>query len=317
MKPDFDVAIAGELNLDLILYGLSALMPTERELLASDFAMTLGSSSAIVAHNLATLGMRVSFQSVVGDDEFGMLAEQRLAASGVEVSGIRRHSGRKTGVTLLLPHGAERHILTYPGTIAELRVADLESDRLARARHLHLCSLYLQRGLHEGLPELLRALKDKGLSISLDPNDDPEDRWETPLQEVLPFVDIFMPNEAELCRIARTDDLDEAVATMERQVPTLVVKRGGRGALVVSGGERHEAPALRLAEVVDTVGAGDSFDAGFLKAFLSGRGLLHAARAGNLAGALSTQGRGGTEAFRNTALREEFLRSHDVDGLLR
>lgn len=315
MERSCDVAIVGELNLDLILYGLPAEMPTERELLASDFVMTLGSSSAIVAHNLAALGMRVSFQGVVGDDEFGALARQRLAEGGVETSGVRALDGRKTGVTVLLPHGARRHILTYPGTIADLRVADLDLSPLYDARHLHLCSLYLQKGLHAGLAELLCMLKDRGLTLSLDANDDPEDRWGSPLQEVLPFIDIFMPNESEICRMARTDDLEEAVARMGRLVPTLVVKRGSRGALVVSGGERYEAPAVMLSSVVDTIGAGDSFDAGFLRAFLAGRDMATAARAGNIAGALSTQGHGGTEAFRDASIRREFLLAHDRDGI--
>ena len=316
MEHVFDLVIAGELNLDLILYGLPAEMPTERELLAADFVVTLGSSSAIVAYNLASMGMRVSFHSVIGDDSFGSLACERLAESGVDVAGVRMRAGGTTGVTVMLPHGAERHILTYPGTIAELRVADLDVERLAQAKHLHLCSLYLQRCLHTGLPDLLRNLKERGMTISLDPNDDPEDQWGSPLREILPWVDIFMPNESELLRIARTDDFDEAVLRVERQVPTLVVKRGGRGALVASGGDRNHAPGLPLENVVDTIGAGDSFDAGFLRAFLGGIDLQGAARAGNISGALSTQGHGGTEAFRSKAIREAFLQANDPADLL-
>jgi len=317
MESGFDIAIAGELNLDLILYGLPASMPTERELLGTDFVVTLGSSSAIVAHNLAAMGMRVAFQSVVGNDPFGSLACERLSESGVDISCVQRRDDRKTGVTLLLPHGAERHMLTYPGTIADLRVDDLDVERLARARHVHLCSLYLQRSLHAGLPDLLQNLKARGITISLDPNDDPDDQWGSPLREVLPWVDIFMPNESELLRIAGTDNFDEAVSLIEQRVPTLVVKRGSRGALVVSGGKRHDAPAVSLENVIDTIGAGDSFDVGFLKAFLRDLDLQACARAGNISGALSTQGHGGTEAFRNRIVREAFLKAMDSDGLLR
>src|SRR5579859_6344679 len=81
----FDVTIVGEINLDLILYGLPQEMPVERELLASNFRVTLGSSSAIVAHNLAALGMKVGFVTRVGPDEFGRLALERLAESGVDL----------------------------------------------------------------------------------------------------------------------------------------------------------------------------------------------------------------------------------------
>ena len=305
MKP-FDVAIAGEINLDLILYGLPAQMPVERELLGSDFRATLGSSSAIVAHNLAALGSHVSFTTMVGNDDFGRIALERLSSSGVDISAITHHPSIATGVTLLLPHGAERHILTYPGTIAELSVASLNIEYLEQARHLHLSSLYLQRGLHDGLLQLFARLKGAGLTISLDTNDDPNDEWGAPLYDLLPYVDVFLPSESEICRIARTSDLDVAVAAHAAYVPTIVVKRGGRGARVHEGGRSVDVPAMAVTPV-DTIGAGDSFDAGFLRAWLAGRGAVEAARAGNITGALSTQAPGGTEAFRDVALRDRFL----------
>ena len=133
-----DITIAGEINLDLILYGLPEHMPTEHELLASGFAITLGGSSAILAHNLAALGSRVGFVTKVGDDSFGALAVERLRERGVDLAGIAH--GAKSGVTLILPHGSERHILTYPGTISELRFEDLDLDYLASARHFHMSS---------------------------------------------------------------------------------------------------------------------------------------------------------------------------------
>jgi sugar/nucleoside kinase (ribokinase family) len=305
VKP-FDVAIAGEINLDLILYGLPAQMPMERELLGSDFRATLGSSSAIVAHNMAALGSRVCFSTIVGNDDFGRIALERLSSSGVDTSRIMHHPSIASGVTLLLPHGGERHILTYPGTIAELSVASLNIEYLEQARHFHLSSLYLQRGLQEGLPQLFARFKSAGLTISLDTNDDPDDEWGAPLYELLPYVDVFLPSESEICRIVGTSDLDRAVASLAARVPTIVVKRGGRGARVHQDGRSVDIPAMEVTPV-DTIGAGDSFDAGFLRAWLAGRTPITAARAGNITGALSTQAPGGTEAFRDAFLRERFL----------
>jgi sugar/nucleoside kinase (ribokinase family) len=179
-----DIAIAGEINLDLILYGLPEQMPTERELLASGFAITLGSSSAILAHNLAALGSRVGFVTKVGDDSFGDLALERLRERGVDLTRVTH--GAKSGVTLILPHGPQRHILTYLGTISELRFEDLDLDYLASARHFHMSSLFLQRGLLPHVPELFRRMKSAGLTTSLDTNDDPDDRWDGVLEEILP-----------------------------------------------------------------------------------------------------------------------------------
>src|SRR5580658_10124916 len=101
MRKRFDVTIAGEINLDLILYGLPEPMPLERELLASDFHMTLGSSSAIVAHNLAALGVSVGFITRLGDDRLGVLALERLAEKGVDLSRVKHVAGAtSTGVTI-------------------------------------------------------------------------------------------------------------------------------------------------------------------------------------------------------------------------
>ena len=297
--PRFDVTIAGELNLDLILYGLPEQLPPERELLADRMRLTLGSSSAIVAHNLAALGSRVGFQSRIGDDPLGQIALERLQQSGVDVSQVRRIPGSiTTGLTVILHHEQWRNILTYSGTIGETCWDDLDLDYLADSRHFHFSSYYLQRALRPRVAELFQYLKSKGLTISLDTNDDPEDRWEGGLHEVLRHVDVFLPNEREACKAAGTDDLEAAIQTMTKLVPLVVVKRGRQGALAQQGKERVVSESNEVKDLVDTVGAGDSFDAGFLHQYVHGNDLKTCLGAGNMAGAFSTTRAGGTEAFR-------------------
>lgn len=305
-----DITIAGELNLDLILYGLPEQMPTERELLASGFAITLGSSSAILAHNLAALGSRVGFATKAGNDSFGSLALERLRERGVDLAGVV--TGAASGVTFILPHGSRRHILTYPGTISELRFEDLDLDYLSSSRHFHMSSLFLQRELLPHAPELFRRMKAAGLTTSLDTNDDPDERWSGGLDDILPHVDIFLPNEREAMKMARTDDLDSAVVQLAARVPTVVVKLGDRGAIAVRDGHQFSCPAVRV-PVVDLIGAGDSFDAGFLHQFLGGADLPTCLRFGNLCGAFSTTGCGGTEAFRDSVRMREFQDRNDAN----
>jgi sugar/nucleoside kinase (ribokinase family) len=300
-----DIAIAGEINLDLILYGLPEPMPTERELLASGFTITLGSSSAILAHNLAVLGSRVGFVTKVGKDSFGALAMERLREAGVDLARVAH--GATSGVTLILPHGPRRHILTYPGTISELRFEDLDLDYLASARHFHLSSLFLQRGLLPDVPEVFRRMKSAGLTTSLDTNDDPDDRWGSVLEEILPHVDILLPNQHEAMRMSQADDVETALSRLAQKVKTVVVKMGARGAVAIRDGHRFSAPAVPVT-VIDPVGAGDSFDAGFLHQFLHGADLTTCLAYGNLCGAFSTTGCGGTEAFRDAARTQQFLR---------
>src|SRR6202158_5298128 len=305
--PRFDVTIAGELNLDLILYGLPEQLLPERELLADGMMLTLGSSSAIVAHKLAALGSRVGFQSRIGNDPLGQIALDRLQQSGVDVSCVRSVPGTTTtGLTVILHHGAWRNILTYAGTIAETCWEDLNLDALADSRHFHLSSYYLQRGLRPRAGELFQFLKSKGLTISLDTNDDPEDRWGD-LHEVLRYVDVFMPNEREACKAAGTEDLEAAIRGLSELVPLVVVKLGRQGAMAERGGERFASPPHDVVAVA-TEGAGGSFDAGFLHQYVRGADLPTCLASGNMAGPMSTTAPGGSEAFRDAGHRENFLR---------
>jgi sugar/nucleoside kinase (ribokinase family) len=307
----FDITIAGEINLDLILYGLPEEMPAERELLGSGFKLTLGGSSSILAHNLAMLGVRVGFTSQVGRDEMGEIALARLGESGVELSQITYREEAGTGVTVLLPHGRRRHILTYPGAMAEMTIADLNLDYLSSSRHFHLSSLFLQKGLQPALPGLFDQLKAAGLTLSLDTNDDPSDEWGGVLDQLLDKIDLLLPNEDEIMRIARKDTVEESIDALASRVPLIIVKCGSRGAVVQQGNRRDWVAPLQV-EPVDTIGAGDSFNAGFLSFYLKGEDPLRAAAMGNVTGALSTLRAGGTEAYRDADLRDSFLKQHGL-----
>lgn len=305
----FDVTIAGELNLDLILYGLPEILEPERELLANDMMLTLGSSSAIVAHNLASLGSKVGFISCIGDDQFGQMALERLSAAGVDISKVSKIFGSvKTGLTVLLQHNKWRNILTYPGTIFDLKLEHLDFDYLTSSRHFHFSSYYLQRGLQSHVVDLFKKLRSKGVTISLDCNDDPDDEWGG-LEAVLPHVDIFLPNEREATRIAGTENVEAAIDKLAAMVPLLVVKLGSKGALARRGKEQVSSSGVKV-DLIDPVGAGDSFDAGFLHEYLRGSDLAACLKSGNIAGALSVTRPGGTEAFRDAAHRDNFLKQH-------
>jgi sugar/nucleoside kinase (ribokinase family) len=305
----FDVVIAGEANMDLLLYGLPEELPLDRELLADDMHLVTGGSSAITAHNLAALGNRVGFASLAADDAFAQLWRAELEQAGVDLACVRPASGDlRTGVSVLLQHAHSRRTLTYTGTTAALRLADLDLEFVASARHLHLSSFFLQTGLRAEVPEMLRFCRSRGMTVSLDPNDDPAGEWAQDLLEALPLVDVLMPNEREACQMARVEGLEAAIEWLRRQVPLLVVKRGRAGAVAVRGEERVALPALQV-KSIDAVGAGDSFNAGFLHGYLRGWELEACVRLGNATGAFSTTGVGGTQAFRDRAALGDFIAS--------
>lgn len=308
--PTFDITIAGEINLDIILNGLPAALPLEQELLANGLEITLGSSSAITAHNLSALGSRVGFITRVGPDQLGAIALDRLRAVEVDVSRITHSEASMTGVTVVLTHDGPRHILTYPGCMAEMSLAHLDIDYLKSARHFHLSSYFLHRALLPDVPKLLKELKQAGLTISLDTNDDPANHWGDGIDSVLPYVDVLMPNEREACKLGGAENFQDAVERLMESIPLLVVKRGAQGATAYTKSEQVSVKAIAV-EVIDPVGAGDSFNAGFLRQWTQGKPLAQCLAYGNLAAACSTTKPGGTEAFRDAAYWKKFFASHD------
>lgn len=304
----FDISVVGELNADLILYGLPATLEPEREHLADGFSITLGSSSAIFAHNISLLGSRVGFTSCVGGDPLGKFCVDRVQQSGVDVSGVKVLSGKTTGVTVILPISTQRQILTYLGTTLDLQFAHLDLAYLGSASHFHLSSLFLLRGLRPQIPELFSQMKQSGLTTSLDTNDDPEDLWADDVKSVLKSVDIFLPNEREACKLAGTNDVQDALEALSRLVPIVVIKCGHKGATAKRGKDQFHAPPFSV-QPVDTIGAGDSFNAGFLHKFILHRSLEECLEYGNAVAALSTTRAGGTEALRDRNYREHFLQT--------
>jgi sugar/nucleoside kinase (ribokinase family) len=305
-----DVCVVGEINLDLILYGLPKELVLDRELLASGLALTLGSSSAIFAHNLSLLGHKVGFISKTGGDALGKMALERLSVAGVDVGRVSQATGRTaTGLTVVLPYLRQRYILTYPGTMFELQYSDIDLGYVRSARHLHVSSFFLHRALRPRILDLFREAKGAGLSTSLDTNDDPENKWDRDLLEVLKYVDIFLPNDREAKKIARTDDLSQAINLLAGLAKIVVVKRGSSAAICRSGQEQVSLmpPSVKA---VDDIGAGDSFDAGFVRQFLTGAKLEDCLAFANVAGAYSTTKEGGTEAFRDRAALSSFIRQH-------
>jgi sugar/nucleoside kinase (ribokinase family) len=303
-----EVCVVGELNLDLIMYGLPKDLVLDRELLAKNMAFTLGSSSAIFAHNLCTLGTRVGFISKIGADPLGRIAADRLSAAGVDITRIKQGTGEtSTGLTVVLPQTQHRYILTYPGTMFEMRYSDIDMDYVRTARHLHLSSFYLHRALRSQIVNLFRQAKDAGLTTSLDTNDDPENRWEQDLLEVLKYVDVFLPNDREAKKIARTEDISQAINLLAGLAKVVVVKRGSGSAICRSGQEQWSLAPPKV-RVVDDVGAGDSFDAGFIHLYLRGAKLEDCLAFANLTAAYSVTKEGGTEAFRDRNGLVHFLR---------
>lgn len=295
MNPRYDLLIAGEINPDMILYD-SKLEPRfgQVEVLVENAALTIGSSSVIMACGAARLGLRVAMIGVVGKDTFGDFMLEAMRQRGVDVSPVIIDPALKTGVTVILSRGADRAILTYPGAIDALSAEMLTDDLLRRARHFHLSSYYLQTRLQPGVPDLFRRARRLGLTTSLDTNWDPSESW-LGLPELLPLTDLFLPNVNEARAISQATALPAAMQYLSSQAGIAAVKMGEQGGAAQQGQLSLQVPALPV-NVVDTVGAGDSFDAGFVYGFLNAWELGESLKLAVVCGSLSTQGEGGVVA---------------------
>jgi sugar/nucleoside kinase (ribokinase family) len=292
-----DLLVVGDCNPDLVLRG-GDVEPVfgQVERLVDEAELTIGGSAAIAACGAARLGLETALASVVGNDPFGRFMLDALAERGVDTSGIVVQADARTGVTVVLVRGSDRAMLTALGAIGELTPELVERRLLHGARHVHVSSYFLQKGLRPGLADLLREARDAGASTSVDPNWDPAEEWDGGLLDLLDEVSVLFVNAEEAKRIARVGDVEEATRALSRGGSVLVVvKLGAEGALTLAGDRVFRCAAVAVEEV-DAVGAGDSFDAGFLAGHLAGRPLEETLRLATSCGALSMRAAGGTAA---------------------
>jgi sugar/nucleoside kinase (ribokinase family) len=288
----YDLLVPGELNPDLILTDPNLTVQFgQAETLVQHAALTPGSSSVIFACGAARLGLKVAFIGVVGDDLFGRFMLEALQVRGVDTSYVIVDPDQQTGLTVVLNRVSDRAMLTHLGAINALSAAQIPDDLLAQARHLHLASYFLQSRLRPDVPDLFRRARRLGLTTSLDTNWDPEEQW-AGVHDLLPLVDVFLPNENEARALMQIDSVEEAARRLAASSRVVAVKWGASGGLAIEGDIVSQAPAISV-EVVDTVGAGDTFDAGFVYGFLRGWSLERALRLGIACGSLSTQKSGG------------------------
>lgn len=299
MPHSFDLLVIGDANPDVVVGPLDGpLAFGQREQLVPTGTLTVGGSGAIVACGAARLGLNVAFAGRVGDDDAGRYMRDQLDAHGVNTEALRLDPRRPTPMTVVLTRGDDRAIITAPGTLTATTADDVPAALLGAARHVHAASYFLMPQLAVALPDLLRTARRHGASTSLDTNDDPAGRWEASgLDAVLAHTDFLLPNATEARRLARldTDDPAEAAARLALRGPVTAVKNGADGALCHDGERLFTTRGIRV-QPIDAVGAGDSFDAGFIAALLDKRPLPEALRFAAVCGALSTRAHGGTTA---------------------
>jgi len=308
------ILIAGELNLDLILQNYHSFPAIGHEVLVDDVTLTMGSASAICACGLSRLGNAVTFVSKVGTDSWGDLCKTKLASAGIDVSRVMSDPALKTGITISISSPTDRALVTYPGASTALEAEDFDRESFRGFRHLHVSSFYIQQGLRPGIKRLLALATECGLTTSLDPGFDPDEKWGRDLLETLSEVDVFLPNEVELENITGFADPKQALQSVANGRTLTVAKLGKQGCMALRDGEIVAVPAYPV-DPVDTTGAGDSFNAGFLHAWLRGERLTESMSFAAACGALSTLAPGGTGSQPTEKEARDFLAARETQTI--
>ena len=297
MKKQFDVLVIGELNVDIILHNIDNFPEVGKEVLAQQMTLTLGSSSAIFASNISSLGARVAFLGKIGNDEFGDVVLRDLKKKNVDVSMIQIVDELSTGATIVLSVKEDRANITYPGAMDHLTINDISRDDLSKAKHIHFSSYFMQPGFRGDLGKLFRLCKELGLTTSFDMQWDPYEKWDLNIEDVLPYVDLFFPNEKELLLLTGKSNIREAIDSIKKHIKILAIKRGNQGSAVFYENNLKDMPPFLNEKVIDTTGAGDSYNAGFIFKYINGYNITECQKFGNLMGAVSTTAAGGVKAF--------------------
>lgn len=302
MKEKFDILVVGELNVDLILDEIKSFPEIGTEILSDKMTISLGSSSAIFASNISVLGSKTAFAGMMGDDSFGQLVISSLASKNVDTTFISVDKNKKTGATIALNYGEDRAMVTFPGAMRDYSIKDIPAEAFTSARHLHLSSPFLQDNIKKDIIPLFQSAKQAGMTTSLDVQWDPENKWDIDFKTLLPLIDVFLPNQSELFAISKTNSVEEGLEFLKGLSKIVVVKMGADGSALMENGKVTYFKPFKNNDLKDAIGAGDSFNAGFLHAMLKGYSLEQCMETGNLMGAINTTARGGTGAF--TSLEE-------------
>lgn len=297
---EFDIIAIGELNADIILNDIDGMLVVGKEIFAGDMMVTLGSSTAIFAANAVALGMKVGIVGMIGKDILGDLVRKELKAKGVDVSMLIEHPSMPTGATIVMSYGEDRANVTYQGAMDAMTLDDIDPAIFKKAKHIHISSIFMQSGIKKDLKKIYEMARENGATTSLDTQWDPVEKWDFDYKELLPLISIFLPNETELRNLTATDNVEDAIKCIQPYINTCVIKQGSRGSLLLDkSGIENQVPAYLNKNVVDSIGAGDSFNSGFISRYINKSTLEACQDFGNLAGALNTTSAGGTLAFEN------------------
>lgn len=302
----WDVYVYGDINIDLVIPAVEKFPEPGQEDEIDTIETFVGGGAALFAMGIGKLGLRPVFQGEAGGDFYGELIKRTLIKRNVDCSLLTVNPMSKTGISLCFTNERDRAFLTYRGTNEEINIEHIDLEKVRQASHIHMTG-YIGSKRHESYLKMLKRIKhETEVSVSFDLGWDSTGEWTDKLYELLPFIDVMFMNGTEALHYSRKSVHENAARDFAKACGLVVVKLGSAGSFAVKDGVMYKAPAYTV-KAVDTTGAGDSFNAGFIYGYLKGKPIEECLKWGNGCGALCVTALGGNTAFPTEAELFEFL----------
>ena len=296
-----EILIPGHYFCDLIFTGIPGFPALGTELYTQNLTVVPGGCLNTVTA-LRRLGVHVGWMGQIGSDIFSQFVNNWLTQEQIDASWLTYSDEPMQRVTVALSYPADRAFITYVDPPVDLLDKVRQAVEAEECAHLHFTGF----NSDPRTPDLLRACHQRGITVTMDCQHRDETLESPRVREILRLLDIFMPNASEAMRLTETLTLQDAAQILTNLVPLLVIKDGANGAQAWDKEQHVYAPALKV-DVVDTTGAGDAFNAGFLAAFRAGEDLRTCLHWGNISGGLSTTGYGGCTTAPTRVVVESYL----------
>ncbi len=307
----WDVFIYGDVNVDIVIPGVEHFPMPGQEDVVEIMDTYIGGGAALFAMGLGKLGLYPVFQGIIGDDCYGKYILEKLKQTNIDTSLLTISDKNKTGISLSFTNQNDRSFLTYRGTNDEINMEAIQLEQLQKARHIHVTG-YGGSKNHEQYLKLLKNVKEHSdITVSLDVGWDDSGEWYQKIYELFPYIDVLFMNETEAIHYGRKETAMESITDFAKYCKLVVAKLGKDGSVAITEGKEYVAQPYKVT-VVDTTGAGDSFNAGFISGFLKGKTITECLSYGNACGALSVTAYGGNTAFPTEERLIEFMNEQEA-----
>jgi sugar/nucleoside kinase (ribokinase family) len=304
--------VIGDLNIDLVMNELKGFPELGKEIVARNHFIDIGGSGGIFSAVLSELGINTYIISKISNDLFGQFLISKLKDYGVNTDKLVIKESDETGITINLSYKKDKYQISSLNLVSSLNADEVMFENIEDIRHVHFSSYYMMKNLKADYVKLINDIKRnyKNVTLSLDTNDDPENKWGEEIYKILSNIDIFLVNKREALKITKESNIKDALNKLSRVIKTVVIKLGSEGYIAKDGENYYSGDQLSV-NFKDSTGAGDNFDSGFIYGYIDNLNIEKSLKIANICGAKSVEYLGGVGNKKKFLELKELIRKVD------